>query len=79
MTQSKTNPTTNHKENMTTLRKAQKAASIYNRVTNPRLLLSDHQHKARHKVARKIRAFLKSNPCQVIEWTNGTLHAMPNA
>jgi len=62
---------------MNTLQKAQKAASIYNRVTNPRLLLSDHQHKARHKVARKIRAFLKSNPCQVIEWDNGTLHAMP--
>jgi hypothetical protein len=64
---------------MTALKKAQKAASIYNRVTNPRLLLSDHQHACRHKLARKIRSFLKSNPCQVIEWSNGTLHAMPNA
>ena len=64
---------------MNALYKAQKAASIYNRVTNPRLLLSDHQHKARQKVARKIRAFLRSCPFQVIEWSNGTLHAMPNA
>jgi hypothetical protein len=63
---------------MNTLSKAQKAASIYNRVTNPRLLLSDHQHKARHKVARKMRNFLNSHPCQIIEWDNGTLHPMPN-
>ena len=64
---------------MNALHKAQKAASIYNRVTNPRLLLSDHQHACRNKVARKIKRFLSSHPCQVIEWTNGTLHAMPNA
>jgi len=63
---------------MTKLKKAQKATSIYNRVTNPRLLLSDHQHACRHKVARKIRAFLRENPCQIIEWSNVTLHAMPN-
>jgi len=63
---------------MNTLQKAQKAASIYNRITNPRLLLSDHQHWSRNKLAKKLRHFLASHPCQIIEWNNGTLHPMPN-
>jgi len=63
---------------MTTLRKAQKAASIYNRITDPYLPLSDHQHRSRYKLAKKLRQFLASHPCQIIEWNNGTLHPMPN-